>query len=286
MNNIAKKQNELEMLRIQYSARHCYNFAGILNRMSWLLCIISSVILNLPCVTDRLPRGVAVIGAIIAIVVIAIDFWKKHLIRMGAALKKLFDYKLFGFDPLNEINGFSEKSLKISVGKIITRYPKSCQKQISHSGTDKPNGVKDWYNEISPELSSQDAIQKCQRENLHFDTSLVTFTQWIYIAVLVLLFCVLILLNFNLSYIDVIIKICSMISLVIKIVTETLSIYKLKITLNIIKSLSYTNALESQVIQKMIDERRNVDVTIPGIVYKINSRFLHLSFKNADSVDI
>ena len=77
-----------------------------------------------------------------------------------------------------------------------------------------------------------------------------------------------------------------MISLVIKIGTECLSIFKLKITLNIIKSLSYTNTLEPQVIQKMIDERRNVDVTIPNIVYKINSGFLHLSFKNADSVNI
>lgn len=77
-----------------------------------------------------------------------------------------------------------------------------------------------------------------------------------------------------------------MISLVIKISTECLSICKLKLTLNIIKSLSYTNTLDLQVIQKMIDKRRNVDVTIPHIVYKINSGFLHLSFKNADSVDI
>ncbi len=55
---------------------------------------------------------------------------------------------------------------------------------------------------------------------------------------------------------------------------------------NIIKSLSYTNALEPQAIQNLIDERRKVDVTIPDIVYKIYSGFLHLSFKNAESVDI
>lgn len=286
MNNIAKKQNELEMLQIQYSARHCYNFAVILNEISWLLCIVSSIILNLPCVTDILPRGVAVIGAIIAIVTIAVNYWKKHLIKKGAALKKLFDYKLFAFELLGDINGFSVNDLKISIGKLITRYPISYQKQISHSGTDQPNGVKDWYNNIPQELSSQDAIQKCQRENLHFDTSLVAFTQWIYITVLVLIICAFILFNHTLSYIDVIINICSMISLVIKIGTECLSICKLKITLNIIKSLSYTNTLEPQVIQKMIDERRNVDVTIPNIVYKINSGFLHLSFKNADSVNI
>lgn len=286
MNKIAEKQNEIGMLQIQYCARHCYNIAGILNGISWLLCLISSVVLNLPCISNWLESGVAVAGAIVAVVVIVVDFWKKHLIKMGAAFKKLFDYGLFGFETSDDYNGFCEKDLKLTIGKIITRYHKSYQKQISHSGTDKPKGVKDWYNNILSELSLDDAIQKCQQENLYFDTSLVAITQWSYIVSLVLIIIVLMVFNSELPFFEVFINMCSMISLLIKIVMEIFGVIKLKITLNIIQSLSHNSTLEPQVIQKMIDERRNVDVPIPAIIYKIKSGFLHLSFKNADSINI
>ena len=88
-----------------------------------------------------------------------------------------------------------------------------------------------------------------------------------------LIIIVLMVFNSELPFFEVFINMCSMISLLIKIVMEIFGVIKLKITLNIIQSFSH-NTLEPQVIQKMIDERRNVDVPIPAIIYKIKSGFI------------
>lgn len=279
-------QNKNEMLRIQYCARHCYNFAEVVNAISWVLCVISSVVLNLPCVTERLTWGIAVVSAIVTIMAIVIDFWKNHFLKLGSALKKRFDYILFGFEVSDGYDGFCENDINRNIGKIITRYPKSYQKQISHSGTDKPKGVKDWYNNISSELSLDEAIQKCQRETLYFDTTLVNFAQWVYIILFALIIIILMLLNLESSLFEVFINVCSMISLFIKLGTEIFSTIKLNATVSLIKSLSYNNMLEPQVIQRMIDKRRNADVIIPRIIYMINSRFLHLSYKNSECITV
>ncbi len=286
MNRIAEIQNEESMLATQYCARHCYNFAEILNWISWGLCLISVVVLNIPIISAWLGEKKAVIGAIITLVTILIDSKKKCFVKLGAAFKTLFDYKLFGFDTSDNYNGIGIEELKNKIGIITTRYPKSFKKQKSHTGTDKPNGVKDWYFNVSPQLTEDDAIRKCQYTNLTFDIPLTQLTQNIYMVLIAIIVAVLFALNAEHSLLDAVINLSAMISLIIKVVREIYGVIKLKITLTLIQSLSHRKSLSATDIQKLIDERRNADVIIPNLIYMMKRNFLHTSSTNSDSINV
>lgn len=286
MNRIAEIQNEESMLATQYCARHCYNFAEILNWISWGLCLISVVVLNIPEISAWLGTNKAIIGAMITLITILIDSKKKYFVKLGAAFKTLFDYKLFGFETSDKFNGIYLEELKSKIGIITTRYPKSFMKQKSHNGTDKPNGVKDWYFNVSPQLTEDEAIRKCQQTNLTFDIPLTQLTQNIYMVLIAIIVAVLFALNAEHSLLDAVINLSTMISLIIKVVREIYGIIKLKITLTLIQSLIHRKTLSTSDIQKQIDERRNADVIIPNFIYAIKRNFLHISTINSGSIDI
>lgn len=286
INKIPEKQNDINMLAIQYCARHCYNFAEYLNYASWVICIITVIILSLPAVSSFLGEWKIIIALFFNILAIVVDCLYKRFIKTGATLKMLFDYKLFGFDEKDKYNGLSIPEIKHIVAKIINRYPKSFKKQSENNGESKIKGVKDWYYNIPSALPLDKAVRKCQEQNKLFDICLTKNTLILYVILLIVVFIWFIVVNANMSVAGIFINLCSAFALIKKIVSEFYSIGKLSVTNDFTFQLITNKSIDSMVIQSIIDERRLVNVTIPNFLHKLMSNKLHATISTADSIDI
>ena len=286
INKISEKQNEKNMLAIQYCARHCYNFAEYLNYASWLICIITVIILSLPAVSSFLGEWKVLLALIFNILAIIVDYLHKRFIKTGATLKMLFDYKLFGFNEKDKYNGLSLPEIKHIIANIINRYPKSFKKQSENNGESKIKGVKDWYYNIPSALPIDKAVRICQEQNMSFDICLTKNTLLLYVILLIVVFVWFIVVNANMSVVEIFINLCSVFALIKKIASEFYSIGKLSVTNNFTFQLIKNKSIDSMVIQSIIDERRLVNVTIPNFLHKLMSNKLHDTISTADSIDI
>lgn len=274
------------MLKIQYCARHYYNFAEYLNYISWVICIFATIIFNLPVVSLFFGEYKLIVAISINIIALTVDYFYKQFIKIGATLKMLFDYKLFGFTDKDSYNGLSLSEIKHTIATIINRYPKSYKKQVENNGKSKIKGVKDWYYNIPSDLNIDKAIRKCQSQNMFFDKRLIKKTLFLYGILLVFVFVWFIIINANTSVFKLVINVCSMFALIKRIVSEFYYIGKLSVTNNLTAQLVDDERVDCMVTQSIIDQRRLVNVTLPNFLHKIMSNKLHAILKKSDSINI
>ena len=139
--DIAERQNEPFMLKIQYAARFCYNLAEKQNYFVWLFCFISAFSIFLP---DGLPEYLPLVVPFTADIIawILMTFVNKN-VQKGADLRKYFDVY----------------SVNISTD------------QYSESEKRRPPGVHDWYM-FSKQYNGLEAKFECQRQNTWWDKKL------------------------------------------------------------------------------------------------------------------
>lgn len=284
INNISDRQNEIELLRIQFCARHLYDVASILNKFAWICCLFTTIVL--PFFSGAIGDLKYVIVAIINVVALVIGFLSSRFVKLGAAYKMCFDYKLFQFKERETYNGFSAGYLRQVVAKIIKRYHKRYNEAVSHNGTDKPNGVKDWYVEISKDMRKEEAIKKCQEQNGFFDKEIMKIAWWVFVGLVSIFIIVFVILNQANSVGATSICVFSSSALVIMIITEIYRYVKVYSTYYFIDSVKDEPNISSLTRQKIIDERRNLNLITPKIIYKIKSFNLHTLLKAEDQIEI
>ena len=185
INNISDRQNSIELLRLQYCARHFYNSAAILNAITWIFCIVISIVLNLSTVMGVLGNKKLIIAGMLNIIGIVIDFFFLRFVQLGAAYKMRFDYLLFELPGKNDYQGITTQQLDRITATITRRYKKRYNTEISHNGISKPRGVRDWYYDISDKIDKNTAVKKCQEQNGYFDKSIMTVSWWIFVSIII-----------------------------------------------------------------------------------------------------
>jgi len=284
INNLSEKQNELDFLQIQFCARHLYNVATILNYIAWLCCILTTIVL--PLLSDLLGSLNYVIAVVVNILVIVIGVLSSRFVKLGAAYKMRFDYKLYQFQDCEIYQGYTTDRLREIAAKIINRYKKSYIKAISHNGTDKPNGVKDWYVEISKDMSRAEAIKNCQKQNGFFDKEIMKIAWWVFVGLVSALIIVFVILNLTNTVAEAVIYVLSGFALIKMIVTEIyyyVMVYAMYYFEDKVKDEPEVSPLTRQ---KIIDERRKLNLITPNIIYKIKSFKLHSLVKAEEHIQI
>ena len=274
------------MLSLQYCARHYYNFAEYLNYISWLICILTTVVFTLPPVTEMLGSYKVIWIVIINLLAIVIDVFYGKLIQIGAACKMLFDYKLFNFSEVSNYQGLTLEKIYQQVAKTIMRYKKSYESQINNRGIDKIKGVKDWYYNISKDLSHEEAVRECQKQNLNFDIQLIKRTVFLYVFLFVIIIILLIIFDVNTPLITILINISAGFALIKKMISVFWKLGKLILHNQIIEDVSQYKNVDLIMIQKMIDNRRIVCVSIPNFMHKINLLRIHREIDISTSMDV
>ena len=86
---ISDRQNESLLLKIQYASRRYFNSAEIVNYVSWLLCIVSAVMIFIPdSAPELIEKGIPVLLDVFAFITVYIFNSK---LKNAASLRNYFD---------------------------------------------------------------------------------------------------------------------------------------------------------------------------------------------------
>ena len=169
MSRVKNKQNEPDMLRVQYAARFSFNQAETLNDFIWILCIFSVLTALIPnFVSETWQLGIPIIIDLI----ILLCGWRLSVnISLASSLREYFDsYVLgIGFDMFDRS---TKEYLSENALKIEQKNPADAKIQMAHTGRDNPPGVKNWY-ELPETTSPEDESYECQRQNCWWNDKLM-----------------------------------------------------------------------------------------------------------------
>ena len=187
MQGILKRQNEPEMLKIQFVAKFFFNIAENTNK--WATYLTSIPLLCLLPFSDSWGTIMSAIALVIDIFVIALVFITKWSVNNAADLRAYFDdYVLH--DSKSKLN----TRLKGWVYRIVRTFSKQAEIAMSNTGSDTPPGVKDWYG-LKSAANHDDAVVKCLDENRWWDEKLNihrVISTVIFLAVIIVLAIVLV----------------------------------------------------------------------------------------------
>ncbi len=275
MNMISEKQNEEQMLALQYAAKQFYNRAEKYDLVEWIICFLSVGLTIIQTVFDTESFVGYLVAGLLALGILTVQLFVKRFTNKAAALKQLFDYQLFGFDLPDSFGEYSEEKLYQFAKREKNRNPQKYHQQISATGTSIKRGVKDWY-EIDKETPSETAIRKCQCQNFNFDSELADVVK---IITLVVFVCAILLFTF--FYFDrTVSELLKGLITLAPIIEKSFSVVKSSVEMRdyIVECKSKNILSEKMTVkerQMLIDKRRRIIYIVPDFLHKILSKKLH-----------
>lgn len=169
-NIIQERQNDEDLLKVQFAARVSFNSAEKFNHFAWIACIVSAFSIFLPsgwpmCIIN----GIPFIADIFAFLFSIVTSWK---VKQASTLRKYFDSYVLDI----QLNQFSEtelRKIREQTEKIYLKSPINATIQISNTGNDSPPGVRNWYT-FSKFYDGLDAQFECQRQNTWWNSKMFT----------------------------------------------------------------------------------------------------------------
>ena len=264
---INQKQNEEEMLQLQYYARTLYNTAETLFLIKFIVLILN-IILGIISIDIK-------VIAITTIVLVIIELIENYCIKNATNARNLFDDILFDFSIQNDSQYIVEKAYK-----LCERRKKKYMIQKNNTGNDNPPGVKDWYTKNSG-TSREEIIFKCQKENTKWDEKITNINKIIVSIIIIIAFITYILINYNNSVKELLTGLAIAIELIIELVLLCNS-YK-KFNENLAKRNHEIDRIEKKNIeindledlQELIKERRILKLIPFNSIHKLISNRMH-----------
>ena len=164
MQGILKRQNEPEMLQVQFVSKFFFNVAEKTNKCATYLALIPLLcILPYPGSWDVVVTTTAIAIDISVIALMLITNW---CVNSAADLRAYFDDCVLYASKTklsNRLNGW--------VYRIVRIFSKQAEISMSNTGSDTPPGVRDWYG-LKTAANYNDAVVKCLNENRWWDEKL------------------------------------------------------------------------------------------------------------------
>jgi len=173
---INKKQNEEEMLQLQYYARKLYDTANILFLIKMIVLVINAIL-------AMININIVVI-VILSIIYAVLEYIEGNCIKNAAGAREIFDAILFDFSVPKEYT-----KIKENAKKICTMHSEEYRIQKNNTGVDKPAGVKKWYTKNNG-VTKNEIIFNCQVENTKWDEKITKINSIIFWSIIVILFIV------------------------------------------------------------------------------------------------
>ncbi|GEB30063.1 Uncharacterised protein [Enterococcus casseliflavus] len=275
MNTVYSRQNTDIALECQTSARFYYNRADLLDNFYWLgilITIVSKVIWKNSIWVDY-----SLILWFIATIVL--DNYISQYTSKASEFKQIFDEFVFGWRK--EISPNTIKAMHI----LKENHKNFFNIQISHTGNDKPRGVKDWYEFVDDKENQQITLKKAIGESIYYDTSINSI-----LIVLLVISSSLTLLYFRDATITEYLKTVFLVmsSLSKKIITtflKTLRVNKLNKEIKLRLDLA-KNEDDFKEIQNIVFIKRQVSGVTPRWIYLIKknkiTKLAKIFFSNID----
>ena len=261
---ILDRQNEIEALEIQATARLLSNRADNISIVQWI------IVLLLPILKILLPQSIFLnylmiiwfFGSFI------LDYYIDKYTEIAAELKKNFDYYVYGWT-----NNFQKKLIHLS---RIYRAKKETffKTQTTNSGIDKHKGVKNWYTVVEGNMPQEEAIKLAMKENIYFDKRINNMAYFYILIILVVLFCVL--LSSKLTFYEVCFGLfVTFASFTKKLYTTFVNMKKLNIINSNIENLLHSQEVDLNYLQSEIDRKRSISSTPKNLIYFFKTTKIH-----------
>lgn len=286
MNNISVDQNKEENLLLLFSQKTLYNKAKTTKYFTLLLAIINFLLGIVSKTTDLYKDQFLIFIFIIALSSKYLKNLSCKFNDLASSTQELIDRKLYGFKIESRFLENHTASELISVAKDLKeKYPQKYLVEISNSGTDKPNGVKDWYTKIYSNLTVDESILKCQKQNIYWDKYLIKCYKNILNTLCIFIGIIFLILYWNQGVNSFVLGIISSFS-IFDLLKNELSMTKKFTTHNIeidsmisasvnLESIN-TDFLEN--LQSKIFSRRKSYLNVPSLIHKLKSIKLHSNY--------
>lgn len=283
MNNINNNQNEEGNLLLLYSQKSLYDKS---KKIKYYTILLALVCFSLG-ILSKLIVGYEVQFTISIFFITAIAKYLQNnsckFNNLAAATQELIDRRLFGFEIESRHLDNHTIFQILSVAKDLKEtYPEKYLININNTGTDSPNGVKDWYTNISSNLQVKDAILKCQKQNIYWDKLLIDFYRKILIFLILFVAIIFLILYWNQSVYKFIVGVISSFSICEIIINEFIMSTNFKSINTEINCIIYTldrsnviNTNDLKELQAKIFTRRKSDFNVPSFIHKINRITIH-----------
>lgn len=287
MNQIVDRQNQEKYLKIQYSARTCYNLVELLSVLAWILSIVNVVVdIMMP---DKLIIKVYIVAGC-TLLVILMQYLISRITCYAAAFRMYFDYKMYGWEN-RKYNNLVEEELLEKASIIVRLRKKDSQIRMCNNGEQNPPGVKDWYDNIAMLSDGNKLINACQQQNMWWTRKINSIQEKIFIGITGVVFVLLFIKFFHCELSIFVSSFLSVISLIINLVIEIRRNSQHK---DVIKKFEFYNQClnkhenmsmeELKELQELIDERRNIPVLTLNIIHDKGARFFHKLYRNRSDI--
>ena len=286
MNNISIDQNKEENLLLLFSQKTLYNKAKTTKYFALLLAIINFALGIVSKTTDLYKEQFLISIFIIAL---ASKYLKNLSCKsndLASSTQELIDRKLYGFKIESRFLENHNASELISVAKDLKeKYPQKYLVEISNSGTDKPNGVKNWYTKIYSNLTVDEAILKCQKQNIYWDKYLIKCYKNILNTLYVFIGIIFLILYWNQGLNSFVLGIISSFSIFDLLknelsMTKKFTTHNLEIDSMISASVNLGSINKDflENLQSKIFSRRKSCFNVPSFIHKLKSIKLHSNY--------
>ncbi|ENZ5565762.1 S-4TM family putative pore-forming effector [Enterococcus hirae] len=261
---LLERQNEMKSLEVQATARLLYNRSQTIDLVEW------SCVLLLPILKIIFVHNIAVNYLFISWFFLSFifDYYIDYYTEIASELKKGFDYYVFAWN-----DNIPNRLLNVTK-KYTAKKRKFYEEQTSQSGTDKPNGVKDWYTMVDKEVTQEEAIKAAMRENIYFDDKINNVANALLISIVGIT--VYVLAFSGISFYEVLFGLFVTFASVTKKWYSTFSnIKKVRnINRNIDKLLCDQN-VDLYYLQSEIDKKRSISRTSNKLIYFFQRKGTH-----------
>lgn len=268
---INQRQNEDEMLQLQYYARKLYDTANI-------LFLIKMIVLLINAILAMIDINIVVI-VILSIIYAVLENIESYCIKNAASAREIFDAILFDFTIPKEYTKIKEKAKK-----ICTIHSAEFEIQKNNTGVDKPAGVKNWYTKNNG-VTKNEIIFNCQVENTRWDEKITKINSIIFWSIIVISFIVYIIVRNKDSVGDFVLGSLlafEMIGQIIQIAIEYKKYNKNLIERNFeIQRMQTKKIKKDELIslQELIKKRRNLKLVPFNSIHKFITIKMHDLFK-------
>lgn len=265
---ISQKQNEEEMLQLQYYSRKLYNNSTRVFTFK-IIVIIINIILAI------MDKATIFLSAIFFIIFALLETLEIKCVKKAAKARNLFDQILFEFKIPKD-----NKKIKERAYKLCKRYEKDYDVQRKNTGTDEPPGLRNWYTKNSGK-NKNEIIFKCQIENTKWDKKITYFDFIFFSVTLVIVFFILVFEYYNKNVSELISGILLGFELIYEIGKRLYLYYQHNNNLTkrecLIEEFSDNKIQRRNLnsLQFLIEERRELDLVPLNFIHKRITQTMH-----------
>lgn len=273
--DIQKRQNEPQMLDIQFAAKVYCNKAEKLNYFVWCLCVLAALISLLVESESNVTLAFSIAIEVMAFI---LQFFMDKNASLFSDFRKSFDrYVLF-----NDTYNFDDRT---TAHLVAATRRKDYQIEISNNGQDTPPGVKDWYEfGVDCDTDGMNAIIECQRQNGYWTIKMMHWKQivTIFVGTITAFIFLSIIKVKKLGYIY---SLAGLLALILKFIERVWKHYKYsrmipKIEGALESASIHGNTEQILCVQNYIENLREIPIFGMDIIHKLSAKKYSKEYRN------